>query len=236
MNYLYEGRDDFSFLASGNVIRHFSGMPCFPVRLGLELFERARHHLSAERIAVYDPCCGNGFSLTVLELVNRAELAMLCGSDIDPACVAAARVNLALTGRGGLEAAREAVMRDEHASPERRRQMDESVARLRSMVGEAPVPGGVFEHDILAGPPALEREAQYVFADIPYGSMTNWQTGGAGGRDAVSALIASLEPVMARRSVLAICGTKELRVHTELFDHAEKLRAGKRLIYLLTRG
>lgn len=70
MDYLYAPKEDFSFLASGNVIKHFSGMPCFPVRLTLELFERAYRLIGKDRISLYDPCCKkrlqhNGFRADV---------------------------------------------------------------------------------------------------------------------------------------------------------------------------
>lgn len=93
MDYLYAPKEDFSFLASGNVIKHFSGMPCFPVRLTLELFERAYRLIGKDKISLYDPCCGNGFSITVLGLMCSDKLAALSGSDISPACVNAARCN-----------------------------------------------------------------------------------------------------------------------------------------------
>ena len=102
MDYLYAEKDDFSFLASGNVIKHFSGMPCFPVRLNLELFERVRHAVGKERISVYDPCCGSGFSLTVLGLMRRERIEWLRGSDVNPACLEAAACNTSLLTREGL--------------------------------------------------------------------------------------------------------------------------------------
>ena len=73
MEYLYTVKEDFSFLASGNVIKHFSGMPCFPVRLNLELFERAYHLLNKDKITVYDPCCGSKELKIQTEQLRRIE-------------------------------------------------------------------------------------------------------------------------------------------------------------------
>ncbi len=96
MEYTYTPKDDYSFLASGNVIKHFSGMPCFPVRLNLELFELAYHRIGNPRLSVYDPCCGSGFSLTTLGMMKQEKIEYLCASDVNPACVDAAKCNTAM--------------------------------------------------------------------------------------------------------------------------------------------
>jgi len=235
MDYLYAEKDDFSFLASGNVIKHFSGMPCFPVRLNLELFERARHAVGKERISVYDPCCGSGFSLTVLGLMRRDRIEWLRGSDIDPACLEAAGCNTSLLTQEGLFAARDAVLGGEFATPERKAQMNESVEKLLPyMQGEAP-DADVFRHDILAAAPKLPGPADYVFADIPYGIMTEWRSDSAVDPDPLQAFLMNVAPVLGKGGVLTVCGGKDLRVRSDAFRRLGRFSVGKRLVYMLQK-
>lgn len=234
MDYLYAPKEDFSFLASGNVIKHFSGMPCFPVRLTLELFERAYRLIGKDRISLYDPCCGNGFSITVLGLMCSDKLAALSGSDISPACVNAARCNASLLIPRNLLSARDALFSKETTGQERRDQLQESIDQLLRRAGTAELPTDIFQHDILSAPPKqLRGKADLIFADIPYGSMTAWQTETKLTESPVDAFLNNLLPIMHHNSVLIVCGSKSLKIQNERFTRLDKLRAGKRLIYLL---
>ena len=235
MDYLYAEKDDFSFLASGNVIKHFSGMPCFPVRLNLELFERARRAVGKERISVYDPCCGSGFSLTVLGLMRRERVEWLRGSDVNPACLEAAACNTSLLTQEGLFAARDAVLSGQFVTEERRAQMNASVGKLLPyMQGEAPG-ADVFLHDILASVPPLPGPADYIFADIPYGIMTEWQSESAADPDPLRAFLMNTAPALAEGGVLTVCGGKDLRVRAEGFRRIGRFSVGKRLVYMLQK-
>ncbi|MGN1346639.1 MAG: hypothetical protein ACI4V1_07615 [Eubacteriales bacterium] len=237
MDYKYTEKEDFSFLASGNVIKHFSGMPCFPVRPGLELFERAYHLIEKEKITVYDPCCGSGFSLTVLGMVKQKKIDSLYGSDIDAACLEAASCNLAMLTREGLLSARDKVLRNENITELRREQLNDSVARLLPSLVNPAMRTGIFRQDILQASPVLPERADYVFADIPYGRMTEWKTESEmeTEEDPIQRFLAHIAPVMADHGVLVICGAKDLRLRTELFRKTEKIRLGKRLIYFLRK-
>ena len=74
MQYRFAGRGDYSYLASGNVLKHFTGMLCFPVRLTLELFGRAKEAVGRDRLRVYDPCAGSGFSLSAMGIAMQREI------------------------------------------------------------------------------------------------------------------------------------------------------------------
>ncbi len=138
MQYKYTENEDFSFLSSGNVIKHFSGMPCFPVRLGLELFEIAYRRLGKTKLAVYDPCCGNAFSLTVLGMMKQDKISALYGSDIAPDCVSAATCNLSLITRQGLSEARNTFLSHATVSEERRAQFLSSTEKIMSYLTTPP--------------------------------------------------------------------------------------------------
>lgn len=236
MEYRFTEKEDFSFLASGNVIKHFSGMPCFPVRLGLELFERAYHLIGKEKITVYDPCCGNGFSMSVLGMIKQSKISSLYGSDIAPDCLEAASCNTAMLTREGMLAARDRVLQNENTTEARIEQLNESVEKLLPYLNNPEMQSKVFLHDILSAPPNLPEAADYVFADIPYGIMTEWKTSDVEKSDPVQQLIGNIAPIMSENGVLAVCGAKDLRIKTDLFCRTEKIHAGKRLIYLLRRN
>ncbi len=231
MQYRYADREDYSCYASGNVLKHFTGMPCFPVRLTIELFGRARAFVGRERMRVYDPCCGSGFSLSVMGLAVQREIESLHASDVDPECVEAARCNTALLSREGLADARLRLI-ERGAPPERIAQYDEAAERILPALDEMPPRVNVFRHDILAGPPELPEQADFVFADLPYGIMTEWQS--ESGVDApLERFLGNIAPVLAPKSVLAVAGRKDLRPRSERFRKLERISAGHRLVWLL---
>ena len=107
MNYLHCDNANFEDFASGRVLYGGDGIPNFPVRLLNEIFGRAASHIAPrEHLTVFDPCCGGGYSLTVLGFCHNAIIDRLYGSDIDPRMVAHARKNAALLTRNGMIARR----------------------------------------------------------------------------------------------------------------------------------
>ena len=235
MEYRYADQQDWEFLSSGNILKHFSGMPAFPVRLNLELFGRAAEKIGkTDGFAVYDPCCGSGYSLAVLGLMRGGQIRAIVGSDVDPACVDAAASNLSLLRRDGILAARDRILNAPETTPERRTQLEAAVERVLPLIGDRELPANVFRHDILASPPSLPEPVDYVFADIPYGNLTAWRTSEPTA-DPVERMLANLCPILADKGVVAVCGTKELRVRAEGYIRRGKLRAGHRLIVLLQK-
>ena len=232
MQYRYAEREDYSYLASGNVLKHFTGMPCFPVRLTLELFGRAREFTGQEKLRVYDPCSGSGFSLSAMGIANQRQIAALYASDIDPACVEATECNTALLSREGLALARERLA-ERGASDERLAQFDDAAAKILPMLDQTPPPVNVFRHDILSSPPSLPEPVDFVFADLPYGIMTEWKSDD-GTADPTERFFESITPVLVPHGVLAVAGRKDLRPPREGFRRLERISAGHRLVWLLT--
>ncbi len=64
--------------------------------------------------------------------------------------------------------------------------------------------------------------------------MTGWQ-GEEVGHDPVALLLKHLAPLLSPGGIVAVCGRKDLRVHSATFKKIEKIRAGKRLIYVMQR-
>ncbi|MCR4905584.1 MAG: hypothetical protein K6A33_05835 [Clostridiales bacterium] len=230
MQYRFAGRDDYSYLASGNVLKHFTGMPCFPVRLTLELFGRAKEAVGRDRLRVYDPCAGSGYSLSAMGLANQRDIEAIYASDVDPACVEAARCNTSLFTREGLADARKRLA-ERGASAERLAQYDEAVEKILPSLADTPPRVTVFRHDILLSAPDLPEKIDFLFADLPYGIMTEWQTDGAS--DPTERFFANVVPLLAPGGVLAVAGRKDLRPPAGSFQKLDRISAGHRLVWLL---
>ena len=100
-----EPREHF---ASGRVLYNAKGAAPFPVRLADEIAQRC-FALLEERghsgpYAVYDPCCGSGYMLTVIGLLHGTRIRTVLASDIDEAMLGTARRNLALLTAEGMRA------------------------------------------------------------------------------------------------------------------------------------
>ena len=105
MEYKYADNGNYEDFSSGRVLYGGKGIPNFPVRLINEIFGRAAHHLGKEdELVVYDPCCGGGYSLTVLGFFYSEKIAKIYGSDVDENMIGHARKNLALLQADGLDA------------------------------------------------------------------------------------------------------------------------------------
>ena len=236
MEYRYSPAGNYEEYASGRVLCGGRGIPNFPVRLINEIFGRAISLMKdKERVRVYDPCCGSGFSLAVLGIARQAEIVRLLGSDVDERCVEAAGKNVALITRQGLTANRDRLLGKEGLTEERRAELTASTERLLSFLGSDPPETAVFRHDILSGPPALPEAADYIFADLPYGNLTDWSSDREMPADAVAAFLTSVFAVLSRDGIVCVCGQKDLRIPAGPWRKVEKLRLGHRLAYLLER-
>src|SRR5260221_6622392 len=102
MQYQYvKERVDYSDLTSGRVFYSLPGHPAFPVRLASEIFQHAMAireviYKVSTPCVLYDPCCGAGYSLSVLGYLHGEKIQELIGSDVDEKAVALAKQNLRL--------------------------------------------------------------------------------------------------------------------------------------------
>ena len=234
MEYKYAENRDYSFLASGNVLKHFSGMPCFPVRLGIELFERAYRRIGREKITVYDPCCGSGYSLAVLGMTEQDKIRALYASDVDGDCLEAAECNLSMTSPEGLRASAEKLLRGGTLTGARRDQLTESADRILPYLF-APPDYTVFRHDILLSAPEIGEPVDYVFADVPYGMLTDWKSDG-GVTDPLRAFAENTADVLSDGGVLVVCGMKDLRIGSEKLKRIGRFSVGKRLALMFEKA
>src|SRR5215216_6396625 len=109
MQYKYAKEQlDYSDFSSGRVFYSLPGHPAFPVRLASEIFQRCLAQRKtlyqvSTPCALYDPCCGAAYHLSVLSYLHREHIREVIASDIDAKAVALAGRNLGLLYMDGLE-------------------------------------------------------------------------------------------------------------------------------------
>ena len=233
-----EPREHF---ASGRVLYNAKGAAPFPVRLADEIAQRC-FALLEERghsgpYAVYDPCCGSGYMLTVIGLLHGTRIRTVLASDIDEAMLGTARRNLALLTAEGMRARIEQLrgLYEAFGKPSHREALESAAVldgrRARAAIGTIEV----FPADITAGLPAFIRDSGFcpvnlVIADLPYGQLTGWRGGSADPAERMlDSLLQLLQP---GASVVALIADKSLKLRHARYRRLALLKAGKRQIAL----
>jgi hypothetical protein len=242
LEYRFAANEPREHFASGRVLYNAKGAAPFPVRLADEIAQRCFAILEERGhpgpYAVYDPCCGSGYLLTVIGLLHGPRIRAVLASDIDEAMLVTARRNLSLLTAEGMRARTEQ-LRELHArfgKPSHREALESATVleecRARGSI-ETIV---VFPADITAGTPNALRNGEacpvnIVTADLPYGNLTGWRSGSA---DPAARMLDSLLPVLQPGvSVVALVADKSLKLRHERFRRLALLKAGKRQIALL---
>lgn len=231
-------KEDYSDLASGQVLVSAPGHPAFPVRLVSEIFQRALVLLgNPGAVSLFDPCCGSGYHLAVLGFLHRQRLTRLIASDIDPAATKLATRNLSLLTLDGLDQRRQAIATDWQAFGKASHQAAlTSADRLMDRLAKTPaLPTLVFVADATQlGQIAtnLAHPVDLVLSDLPYGQLTAWQ-GERKTEQPVWHLLEQLRPVLHDQSVVALATTKDEAVAHEKYGRYCRFRHGKRLITFL---
>ncbi|MER5213957.1 rRNA methyltransferase [Streptomyces sp. NPDC002838] len=231
-------RVDSTDLACGVVLHSAPGYPAFPVRLAVEIFLRGLDHLPDDGpVTLWDPCCGSGYLVTVLGLLQRRSLRRVIASDVDPEPVGLARKNLALLTPEGL-AARERERREQSerfAKPSYLEAAD-AARRLRERLtadgGGLPCTVGtadVFDAEALArvvsgSPPDL------VVTDLPYGERTQWAGEVPG--EPVTGMLRSLASVLPPHAVIAVTD-RARKIPVAPVRPLERLKIGTRSAVLV---
>jgi len=245
MNYLFAvERPDYSHLASGHVFYSLPGHPAFPVRLASEIFQRClawrRRAGEMAPCTLFDPCCGAGYSLSVIAFLHRTTLREVIGADVDIKAVECARRNLSLLTLEGLERRRaelEALLaRFEKTSHEEALQ---SVALLREQLlaeqSLSPLAAWAFQVDATSGEALQEclagRAVDVVFSDIPYGQHSHWASDTPSG--SLYAMLEALLVVLTPAGLVAIAADKGVKLAHPRYQRLEQFQVGKRRIAIL---
>lgn len=250
-------REDYSALASGQVLHSLPGQTAFPVRLASEVFQRCAAHLAAAGVAapyrVFDPVCGGAQLLATLRFLHGDAIRERAGSDVDPEAARLAERNLALLTLPGLDAriAALAALHDRYGKESHAAAAAHAMAlrqRLAGLTQHHQIKTRVFQADATR-PDALRghvapQTADLVIADVPYGQRSSWHGEASplpGSSPAATPpevapvwrLLAALPP-MAPMGVVAVAASKGQPVQHERYRRLAQLHLGKRKVTLLT--
>lgn len=235
MEYRYATDEPREHFASGRVLYNAKGAAPFPVRLADEIAQRCFAALEERGhpgpYTIYDPCCGSGYTLTVIGLLHGARIRALLASDIDEAMLETARRNLSLLTMEGMRARIEQ-LRELHG---RYGKPSHAAALERLRAGASIASIDVFPADITSGTPGKlagpsNSPVHVVFADLPYGHLTGWRSGSA---DPAGRMLDSLFPLLRPgASVVALIADKSQNLRHERYRRLAQLKAGKRRIAL----
>ncbi|MCL2605257.1 MAG: hypothetical protein FWD90_12325 [Defluviitaleaceae bacterium] len=228
MQYKYAADANYEDFASGRVIRHKTGGTNFPVRLAQEIFCRCVYNSEAKNnLCLYDPCCGGGYLLTAIGLLNYSLIQSIIASDCDTDAVLITEQNLRLLTAEGIN---ERISHLHHLHVQYGKpshsQAIESAEKLNGYIDKTrSINVTTFRADILHAGALTDMgfKADIVFTDIPYDNLTAWNNDG-GATDFTENLL----PVLHPHSVVAVCSNKQQKITADCFTRLEKQKIGKR--------
>lgn len=223
MEYRYAENANYEDYASGRVLYHTNGVPNFPVRLICEIYGRCLDYsIKKKDICLYDCCCGGGYSLTILGLLQQQSISEILASDIDGNMIQIAEKNLSLLSKEGMNhRLSEIHQMYEQYQKSSHREAEESVNRLLSSL-QKDIPVTVFEADVMKL--KLEKKPDIIITDVPYGDLVEWQ----GEQVDVNRLMDSISEICSEDTIVAICMNKTQKVSNTKFLRLEKQIIGKR--------
>ena len=249
MQYQYvKERVDYSDLTSGRVFYSLPGHPAFPVRLASEIFQQcltirdAIYQISSP-CTLYDPCCGAGYSLSVLGYLHGEKIQQLIGSDVDEKAVAVAKQNLGLLNISGLnnrmhEISEMLRLYGKESHKEALASSHVLQNRIASLNKDHHITTKVFQANIFDSKALLEniisKSVDIVFTDIPYGQHSQWQTDSFDKTSKpVWSMLNTLLNVLSPSSIVAIVSNKEQKIAHENYQRVKQFQIGKRRVHIL---
>lgn len=231
MEYLYCNNRNFEDFSSGRVLYGGEGIPNFPVRLLNEIFGRALSHSGKKTdLNVYDPCCGGGYSLTVLGFFHSDIISRIYGSDIDSRMTDFAKRNIGLLTMEGIHS-RRLELKDmlRQYKKESHAQALQSLDRLQAML-QKELPAEIFQADCTKELPPVRPDI--IVTDIPYGNLATWKSK----EDSpLYTMLHQLARISHKGTVLAVITDKGQKIDTELWTRREKQSVGKRKFEILQK-
>lgn len=236
MLYKYYDKENFEDFACGRVIYNKSGVPNFPIKLGLEIFKRCLEHTNqSEKITLYDPCCGGGYLLTTIGLLNYDIIEKVIGSDINPEYIELAIKNLSLLTKEGLEKRKDQI-ETMFKSFEKQSHLEaiKSIEVFRNIINQRPQSPvcQLFVADVLDEKSLSQNPftANIIITDVPYGNMVNWE---GEEENKMNVLLDRLIKVQDSHSVVAIIYDKAQKINNNSYIRVEKFKVGKRIVEIL---
>lgn len=229
MQYKYGLNQNYEDFASGRVLYSAPGVPNFPVRLIQEIYGRClSYSKKKENIFLYDCCCGGGYSLTVLGLLNQDTLTRIVGSDIDHNILKTAENNLALLSSSGMNKRREELHElYESYHKEQHKEAGQSAERLMHLLIN-PIQTHIIQADAFHLEP-LQGVPDIIITDVPYGGLVQWQ----GNNETINEFIESLRTISGPNTIIAISMDKNQKITNEGLFRFERQNVGKRKFEIL---
>lgn len=180
---------------------------------------------------VYDPCCGGGYSLTVLGFMNADVVEKIFGSDIDARMIDVASKNLALLSKYGLKKRFSEIkdLYDLYGKPSHKDAL-QSIGRFKDML-KRDIPAEVFIADCTKKLPQISPDI--IITDIPYGNLVTWHTQSNG---PIYDMLQQLAAISHKDTVLAISMDKKQKVSHPAWIRKKKQIIGKRKFEIYTLG
>lgn len=236
MNYIYADKDNFEDYSSGRVLYGSKGSPNFPVRLIKELFERGLNFFSDEKhnLTVYDPCCGGGYSLTILGLFCSDVIRKIVASDIDENAVEIAKKNLNLLSVQGLQTRKDELLNyynlyQKQSHLDAIRSADRIAAQFDS---NWKIETQVFCADCTQKLP--ETNPDIIITDVPYGSLVSWK--GSENEEPINKMVENLWEISSDNTILIISMDKYQKITTDSWVRLKKGKVGKRKYEIYKRN
>lgn len=234
MEYHYGENINYEDFASGRVLYHQNGVPNFPVRLANEIFGRClSYSKQKENLTLYDCCCGGGYLLTTLALLNTNKISLLLGSDISEDALQIAKANTSLLTKEGLDKRIQEISElyrqfhkqsHQEALLSARRFQEERLQYYNAI----DIPSKIFYADALKEIPLMESP-NIIITDIPYGNLVSWE----GTQSGVNQLLNTLLSICNEETILGICMSKKEKINHSGFQRLEKQIIGKRYFEIL---
>lgn len=224
MEYKYAEDKNYEDFASGRVLYHINGVPNFPVRLINEIYGRCLEYSNKKKdICLYDCCCGGGYSLTVLGLLNQETISKIIASDIDYKMLEITSLNLSLLSKRGIKRRIDEIRSlYEQFNKISHRDAEQSAIRLLNLI-QKEINVQSFQANALQNI-EMDIKPDVIITDVPYGNLVDWK----GGADEINYLMESLATICSNETILAICMNKNQKISNKCFKRIEKQNVGKR--------
>lgn len=224
MDYKYAEDKSYEDFASGRVLYHTNGTPNFPVRLANEIYSRCLGYSNKKKdICLYDCCCGGGYTVTVLGLLNQQTITKIIVSDIDNRMLEVAKLNLSLLSKKGIKLRINEIRSFyEQFNKISHRDAEKSGIILLNLI-QKEIEIQLFQADALKTL-QVDIKPDIIITDVPYGNLVDWQ----GEEDNTSKLLESLAQICSDETVIAICMNKNQKLNNNRFKRLEKQNVGKR--------
>ena len=234
----YSNNDNFEDFSCGRVLYNKAGIPNYPVKITGEIFKRCLEYLDKkEDITVYDPCCGGGYLLTVLGLLNPDIIGKIIGSDISQEVIVVAKDNLSLLTVDGILRRKNQINdmvinfdKQSHKDAFKSTEVFLDIAEHRAINPKIIC----FNADVLNKESfeKLNFKADIIITDVPYGNLVAWSDVDEK-NNTIDRLLDNIIPILHKDTIIAISTDKSQKIRNEHFIRHNKFKIGKRVIYIL---